>query len=335
MGRRRGQARLLAHVVAPAGRGARSALSGHQVRYRSGHRKRFLLRRRIAGDHHRERPAPDRAEDDRAFARQGAARAARGGQGGGPPHFHREGRPVQGRADLGTGGRHHFVLHERRLHRPLPRTPYPQHGLHQGRETHVGGRRLLARRREAPDAHAHLRHLVPQEVDARRVPRHDGGGQEARPPQARQGARTLHLLAARGPGPAPLAAQGRRAPRPPGAVPARRAEGVRLSAGHHAAHRQQGALRYVGPLRQVRQGLVPAHPHPHRGRGVPAQADELPPPLRNLPLEAPLVQGAAGAPGGVRHRVPLRAVGRTPRPDARAWIHAGRRPPLRAPRPAA
>ena len=66
------------------------------------------------------------------------------------------------------------------------------------------------------------------------------------------------------------------AARPAGAVPAGRAEGVRLPAGDHAAHRQQGALCHLGPLRQVRQGLVPADPHPDRGRRVSAQADELP-----------------------------------------------------------
>ena len=138
-----------------------------------------------------------------------------------------------------------------------------------------------------------------------------------------------------GPGPSALAAEGRRTARPSGAVPAQRAEGVRLPAGHHPAHRQQGTLRHLGPLCQVRQGLLPADPHPDRGRGVPAQADELPAPLRDLPFEAPFVQGAASPSGRVRNGLPLRAVGRAPRTDPRARLHTGRRPPVRPPRPAA
>ena len=84
--------------------------------------------------------------------------------------------------------------------------------------------------------------------------------------------------------------KGRRTARPSGAVPAGRAEGVRLPAGDYSPYRQQGIVRDLGPLRQVRQGLVPADPHPDRRRGIPAQADELPAPLRDLPFEAPLVQ---------------------------------------------
>lgn len=51
-------------------------------------------------------------------------------------------------------------------------------------------------------------------------------------------------------------------------------------------------VRDFGTLRQVRQGFVPADPHPDRGRGVSPEADELPAPLRDLPFEAPFVQGA-------------------------------------------
>ena len=68
---------------------------------------------------------------------------------------------------------------------------------------------------------------------------------------------------------------------------------------------------------------------------TPIEGDELPAPLRDLPFEAPLVQGAARPPGGVRDRLPLRAVGRAARADARARVHAGRRAPVRTSRPAA
>ena len=70
--------------------------------------------------------------------------------------------------------------------------------------------------------------------------------------------------------------------------------------------------------------------HTDRGRGVPAQTDELPAPLRNLPFETPFVQGTACASGRIRNGLPLRAVGRAPRTDARARVHAGRRPFVRA-----
>ena len=130
------------------------------------------------------------------------------------------------------------VLHQRRIHRPLPGTAPAQHGVDQGHQAHLGRRSLLARQREEQDAHPHLRHLLPQEVDARRVSGDDGGGQETRPPQAGQGAGAFLLLATRRPGATPVASQRRCPARPPGTVPARRTEGVRLPAGHHAPHRQ-------------------------------------------------------------------------------------------------
>ena len=211
MGRRRGQARLLAHLVAPAGRSPRSPLSGHQVRHRPRYRKRLLLRRRFADADHRGRPSEDRTEDAGAVPQQGAARPPRGPQGRSAQDLHREGRPVQGRTDLGPAGRNHLILYQRCVHRPLPGSAHPQHGLHQGPQADFGGRCLLARQREEQDADAHLRHLVPQEVDARRIPRDDGGGQETRPPQAGQGPRTVLFLAARGTGSALVAAERRRA----------------------------------------------------------------------------------------------------------------------------
>ena len=61
---------------------------------------------------------------------------------------------------------------------------------------------------------------------------------KTRPPQAGQGAGAFLLLATRRPGATPVASQRRCPARPPGTVPARRTEGVRLPAGHHAPHRQ-------------------------------------------------------------------------------------------------
>ena len=53
----------------------------------------------------------------------------------------------------------------------------------------AGRRRLLARRREEPDAAAHLRHGVGDARPPRRAPPPARGGREARPPQARRRAR--------------------------------------------------------------------------------------------------------------------------------------------------
>ena len=58
-------------------------------------------------------------------------------------------------------------------------------------QAHEGRRRVLARRREAPDAPAHLRHRVGVEGRARGAPAPARGGREARPPQARRRARPL------------------------------------------------------------------------------------------------------------------------------------------------
>ena len=56
-------------------------------------------------------------------------------------------------------------------------------------QAHEGGRRLLAGRREAPDAPADLRHRLGHQEGPRRAPPPAGGGRAARPPQARRRAR--------------------------------------------------------------------------------------------------------------------------------------------------
>ena len=59
---------------------------------------------------------------------------------------------------------------------------------------------LLARRLQPPDAPENLRHGLPEKGAARRVSCQNRRGQEARPPQARQGARTCSMLTEEGPG---------------------------------------------------------------------------------------------------------------------------------------
>jgi len=193
----------------------------------------------------------------------------------------------------------------------------------------------LARQRKEQDADPYLRHYFPEEVDARRVPCHAGGGQETRPPQIRQGVGALHVLAEGGAGASDVAAQGGGTAGETSEFPAERTEEIRLRAGHHAAYRHEGPLRDIGTLRQIRQGFVPAHPDTGRERRVPAQADELPAPLRDIPPQAAFVPRPAAAFCGVRYGVPLRTERRAARADARAGLYAGRRAPLRASRPVA
>ena len=108
----------------------------------------------------------------------------------------RRGPGLQGRADRGPDeGRRgdRLALPQRAVHRPLPRPARAHDQDGQGVQARVDRGRLLARRREPPDAHADLRHGVPVEGGARGAPRAARAGARPRPPQARQGARPLHV----------------------------------------------------------------------------------------------------------------------------------------------
>ena len=138
-------------------------------------------------------------------------------------------------------------------------------------QAHEGGRRVLARQREGPDAATHLRHRVGVEGRARRAPASPRGGREARPPQARRGARPLLVPRGDRLRPRGLPPEGcARAPHHGGVLaPAARAVGLRVR--ELAAHHQGGPVRDVGPPRLVRRRHVPAHA-PRRGRSSRARA---------------------------------------------------------------
>ena len=115
---------------------------------------------------------------------------------GGARALPRRGPGLQGRADrgprLGQRPRHRLALHQRPVHRPLPRPARARDRPHQGVQAPERRRRVLARRRRPPDAHAHLRHRLPLQAGPRRPPRAPRAGARPRPPQARPRARAVH-----------------------------------------------------------------------------------------------------------------------------------------------
>ena len=161
-GRSGGRPGLRAGAHAPLGRpphggGGAGDLPGRQVRDRSRHRARLLLRLRSAAPADAGRSRGDRA---RMAANREKARTvrARGGVArGSAAHLRRQ--PLQGRADRGSApGRDHHDLPAGRLPRSLPRSARAQHGRDRTLQAPLDRRRLLAWRREAADAAAHLRH---------------------------------------------------------------------------------------------------------------------------------------------------------------------------------
>ena len=117
-------------------------------------------------------------------------------------------------------------------------------------------RRVLARRREAPDAAAHLRHRVLQEGRARRAPAPPRGGEEARPPRARASELDLFMFHPFAPGAAFWTERGTTLYNALERLHAR-AAARRLPRDQDAAAVQQGAVGDRRPLGQVPREHVP------------------------------------------------------------------------------
>ena len=66
-----------------------------------------------------------------------------------------------------AGGRDGLAVPQRLLRRPLPRAPRALDRPDRRLQAELGGRRLLARRRDPPDAHPNLRHRLLLEAGAR------------------------------------------------------------------------------------------------------------------------------------------------------------------------
>ena len=311
---------------ARAGGSGAVAVAGHAGDHRPGDRERLLLRLLPQPAVHAGRPAGDRKEDEgdhraRPAVHEGSV-VARQDQADLPRH----GRELQGRADRRHSGRPADQdLQAGRLVRSLPR---PAHDLdRQGRQrlqADEGGGRLLARRLEQSDAHAHLRHRLRQAGRARRLSQATGRSREARPPQARPRDGPVSFPG-RGAGLGVLASQGLDAVPAAGELhpppPAR----IRLCRGQRAA--AHGFIA-VGRLRP--HGDLPREHVPHaaaRGRRARLrhQADELPGPHPDFQERPEVVPRPAVQAGRVRQGAPLRALGRAARADARARLHPGRR----------
>ena len=115
------------------------------------------MRAIVAGDHPFVRRVVSREEARTLFAGPALqARAARGAS--------------RGRGDL--------HLHAGRVHGPVPRPARGEHaGEPRGLQADLGGGRVLPRRREEPDAAAHLRHGVRVAGRPGRAPEEAGGGE--------------------------------------------------------------------------------------------------------------------------------------------------------------
>ena len=310
------------------------ALPGREDLDRAADRERLLLRLRLPrrGQPVRRGLRGDRGEDARAHRRRRAVHARGRAGGAGARALPRGGPGLQGRAHRGPGprcrsgppARDRLAVHQRPVHRPVPRPARAQHQAHRGVQAAVRGRRLLARRRQPPDAHARVRHGLLQAGRARRVPRAARAGAGARPPQARPRARAVHLLAAVA-GLDLLAAEGHRGvQRARGAQPAH-AAGARLRRGQDPAALRVAPVGDLGALGQVqgehlRLGV--------RGARVRAEADELPGPLRPVRHAALVLPRPPGALRRARAAAPPRAQRHAARPHARAPLHPGRRPHL-------
>ena len=174
------------HVLAQA---VKALLSGCQAGHRPGHRRTastmtLICAEPFTTDDLARRSKRKCSASSRRTTRSSASTLPRA-------EAHRtDARPrraLQGRADRRSArGRGDLLLSTGRFHRPV-RGPAPAvHRLCQGGQAHSRRRRLLARRREEQDAPAAS--TAPRSPTRRMLEEYlqpHGGGQEARPPQAR------------------------------------------------------------------------------------------------------------------------------------------------------
>ena len=162
----------------------------------------------------------------------------------------------------------------------------------------------------------------PSRAEQDELPHHAGRGREARPPQARGRARPVLVPDRDRQRAAGVPSQGRDHPPGDGGLLAAPPRGGRVRVRHHPAHHQVDPVRDLGSPGLVRGRDVPAHGD--GGREVLPEADELPDAHPDLRRARTVLPGAAAAALRVRHRVPVREVGRGARADQGARVHPGR-----------
>ncbi len=312
---------------ARAGHRRDGALPGREDLDRAADRGRLLLRLRVPrGRHrHRGRLPGHRGADARAHQGRRGVRARRGRRRRGARALPGGRTGLQGRADRGprprSGDRQRLALHQRAVHRPLPRPACPVDRADRCDQAPVGRRRVLARRREPHDAHPRLRHGVLRQEGPCGRARAPRAGPRARPPQARPRARPVHLLR-RLAGVGVLAAQGHDHLERARRALTRDGRGARVHRGQDAPALRQRAVEDLRPLGQVPREHV--H-HRNRGARVRPQADELPrsrAPVQHAAVELPRPAGSLRRAGPA---APQRAQRHAARAAARAALHPGRR----------
>ena len=248
----------------------------------------------------------DRGGDARPHRRRRGVLAARRPGRRGDRDLPRPGRGLQGRADRGPGrrrrGRDRLPLPQRPVRGPLPRPARPLDRADQGDQAELGRRRLLARRRDPPDADPDLRDRVLQRQGPRGPPRADRAGEGPRPPPPRPPARALHAPRG-GAGDAVLAAERDDAAAADRGRGPEAAEEARLRGDQDAAGARRRALAPLGAL-----GQLPREHVLHRVRRSPVRdpADELPraPASSSAPSATPTASCRCGWPSSARSRAP-------------------------------
>ena len=171
-----------AHVLATA---VLELYPGVKISIWPADRGRLLLRLRLPRrrDPLRRRLRAHRGEDARAHQGGRALRARGRDRRGGARPFQGEGQDYKVEliedlvrdADPPTRSRRSRST-ERPLHRPLPRPARPRHEAGQGLQAHQPRGRVLARRRQPPDAHARVLDCLAVQGAARGAPEADRGG---------------------------------------------------------------------------------------------------------------------------------------------------------------
>ena len=148
------------------------------------------------------------------------------------------------------GRRDRLALSKRALHRSLPGPARALDRADQGVSAELDRGRLLARRREPPDADPHLRHRVSLAGRARRPSRAARAGSRERSPPPRPRARAVSISRG-GAGDAVLASERGGAAAAGRARGARAAAQARLRGDQDAAGARRGALAPLRPLGQL------------------------------------------------------------------------------------